>query len=242
MNSATARLPSAETPPRTRPARCNRATLCSSARRCSHRCRDTDRQSHQGGARRRARRSDHSHRTQALTLPETCHRLRTRKLAVTTRGRPLGTVKAHLGDLDGRAVALLEAQMVYAPLRGVRVPERSGAPGGSGSARIPGGSRLSTRPPPFPRWPRPGVEIHPEPRRCPRDMERSSCSIAPIEVPQDRCMSCAADRIRKKRKVWRSRKESWEWLRVASLELACYLYPEMAHACRVYDQGHPEPN
>ena len=55
-------------------------------------------------------------------------------------------------------------------------------------------------------------------------------------------MSSAADRIRKKRKVWRGRKESWEWLRVASLELACYLYPEMAHACRVYDQGHPEPN
>ncbi len=148
-----------------------------------------------------------------------------KKLGGRGRGRPAGTYKDAVSDPDGPAVVLLDAQLRFGPLRGVRVPERD-------AARWASAAVLGKK------W---GVEgpvkyDHPPPQELAthRSSPRKRSLLGGYEEFFFKCSETSllstADRVRKKRRAWRKRPDIRRRLSKSSFSLALLLYPSLDKA------------
>lgn len=154
------------------------------------------------------------------------------------RGRPSGTFRNPWEDQDLPGVVLLDAQICFAPLRGVRVNERMAAAWAAAALKtefnVSGPVSYVGAPP---------VEVastghRNSPRK--RGLVNGYNELAFVHSISPRRTEdihrTLADRLRKKRRRWLVRKETAEWLRKRSVDMACHLYPEIAAECRRHFQ------
>lgn len=154
------------------------------------------------------------------------------------RGRRLGTCMDPWRDRDWPGVVLMDTQIRFASLRGVRVNEWRAAlwaAAANPEFRVLSQSKCSAAP---------ASELAPTGHRMSPRTKALSDGFEEIVLQHPKypsrtgiILTTAADRFRKKRAAWLKREVAAKWLYAQSVELACHLYPDIADAVR-----HTGPN
>jgi hypothetical protein len=152
------------------------------------------------------------------------------------RGRPKGSRTAFKADKlstdkDAAAVVLLDAQLRFASLRGVKVTERQAAEWAVAASLAPKDIQ-----PTFHKGPPPrqltvtGHRYSPTKKSLLHGYNEFELDIKRFDP--------AADRVRKKRAAWRRRPEAREWLSDRSYGLAQHLYRDVIPGERLRERHH----
>jgi hypothetical protein len=146
------------------------------------------------------------------------------------RGRRLIHPENHS---DKFGIIALDAQLRFAPLRGVRVRERQAAFLAAAASMLDGfhhtGPVLFQSPPPTERA---GINLRRSPSQKAFAQGYIEWEVFHVKTPKltMKYLQAAADRIRKGRAIWRRRPQAREWLSYHSYQLAIFLYPKVTPA------------
>jgi hypothetical protein len=142
------------------------------------------------------------------------------------RGRPLADFAS---DRERWGVVLLDAQLRFAPLRGVRVREWQAAQLSAASLS----SQFHVHGPTIYQGPPPTIFVGSGLRKSPtkRGLRNGYVELEIVNslYPKRtaKILNALADRLRRKRRAWRQRPNAQQWLSEQSFELAKTLYSQI---------------